>query len=83
MTFKYIYTYEYLDGYSFLYQYCHIPIDNILINNLKEYNPPIMSSACSRINDYNEYIKYQQWFHSSFNKISLDVEFKIWGRKKL
>ena len=83
MTFKYIFAYgnKYISGYDFLYQYCHVPIDNILINKLnekKECNPPILETSWSRIKDYETYLEYQEWFRVKFDQIPLDVEFKIW-----
>lgn len=85
MTFKYIFAYgnKYLNGYDFLYRYCHVPIDNILIEELKSYNPPKLPTAWSRINHYEIYIKYQQWFYTKFNKIPLDIEFRIWKGEKI
>ena len=80
MTFKYIFAYgnKYINGYDFLYQYCHVPIDNILIEELKPHNPPKLLTAWSRIDNYAVYLKYQQWFHKEFKKIPLDIEFKLW-----
>lgn len=83
MSFKYIYTYgdNYLKGYEKIYNYCHVPIDNILLKELKKYEPPKLKTAWSKIPDYKTYLEYQKWFHV-FNKIPLDVEFKIWQGEK-
>ena len=80
MTFKYIFSYgnKYLDGYDNIYQFCHVPLDNILIDELKMYNPPKLQTSWSRINNYETYLKYQNWFRSKFENLPLDVEFKLW-----
>ncbi|AYO14210.1 hypothetical protein D0812_07220 [Vibrio owensii] len=84
MTFKYIYTHgnTYLSGYDFLYKFCHVPIDNILLKELKPYSPPKLETAWSRINSYSTYMEFQDWF-SKFDKLPLDVEFKVWRGEKI
>lgn len=83
MSFKYIYTYggKQLKGYERLYNYCHVPIDNILLKELKKYEPPKLKTVWSRISEYETYLEYQKWFYK-FKKIPLDVEFKVWQGKK-
>ena len=88
MIFKYIFSYgnKYLNGYDKIYQFCHVPLDNILINELKTFDPPKLATSWSRINKYETYIEYQDWFRRKFNDLPLDVEFKLWlgeGRKKM
>ena len=80
MTFKYVYSYgdKYLDGYDELYQFCHVPLDNILIKELKTFNPPKLKTSWSRISNYEIYLEYQDWFRDKFTDLPLDVEFKLW-----
>ena len=85
MTFKYVYSYgnKYLDGYDKLYQFCHVPLDNILIKELKTFNPPKLKTSWSRINNYETYLEYQSWFRDKFTDLPLDVEFRLWLGKGL
>lgn len=85
MTFKYIYTLgkERISGFENfekIYSFCHVPIDNILIEKLfaADYKFPVPESSWSRINDYDEYLKYQTLIRESFNLPPLDVEFHLW-----
>ena len=80
MIFKYIFSYgnKYLNGYDEIYQFCHVPLDNILIDELKKFHPPKLKTSWSRINDYETYIEYQNWFRGKFDNLPLDVEFKLW-----
>lgn len=56
------------------YEFFHVPIDNYIINitNIK------LSVAWSRINDYEEYIKFQKVFSDKYIGIPLDEEFRLW-----
>ena len=80
MIFKYIFSYgqKYLPEYENIYQFCHVPLDNILINELKSYNPPKLQTSWSRINNYETYLEYQNWFRNTFEDLPLDVEFELW-----
>jgi len=80
MILKYIFSYgnKYLCGYDNIYQFCHVPLDNILIDELKIYNPPKLKMAWSRIDNYKVYSEYQDWFRQKFINLPLDVEFKLW-----
>ncbi|MDQ1245348.1 MAG: hypothetical protein QG565_1689 [Campylobacterota bacterium] len=85
MTFKYIFSYgnKYLDGYNEIYQFCHVPLDNILIDALKKFHPPKLKTSWSRIDNYETYIEYQNWFRNKFDNLPLDVEFKLWLQESL
>lgn len=81
MSFKYAFTIgdKRLPGYSRFFQFCHVPLDNIIINRLKSYNPPPLSRSWSRLQDYEEYLHFQQWLRDTFeNSIPLAVEFHMW-----
>lgn len=77
MSLKYIFLYDEskIDGYDSIYQYCHIPIDNIILNKLEYKN---FNTAWSRINDYNEYINFQRYIREVVtDEIPLDFEFRL------
>ena len=56
------------------YEYFHIPIDNYIVDitGIK------LSVAWSRLDDYNEYLKFQKNFRKVYEGIPLDNEFKLW-----
>ncbi|HEY9626224.1 MAG TPA: hypothetical protein V6C84_02895 [Coleofasciculaceae cyanobacterium] len=85
MTLKYIFTCgeERISGFSNAYSYCHIPLDNILIEKLEKYDFPKLSCAWSRINDYGEYLMGQVWVRQTFKAVPLDVEFLLWLGKEV
>lgn len=56
------------------YEFFHVPVDNILLKHEK-YK---LSKAWSRINDYKEYMNFQNFFRNKYSGIPLDIEFKIW-----
>jgi len=57
-----------------VYEYCHVPIDNYILNAVT-YS---FDKAWSRIDNYNDYMKFQKYFREKYKGIPLDVEFKIW-----
>ena len=84
MTFKYVFTYgeNKLPGYAKIYNLCHVPIDNVIFNEIKKNNAPLLSEKWSRIKSYDEYFKLQKWFRDKFvERIPLDVEFELWDGK--
>lgn len=81
MALKYVFTMgeKRLPGYAHVYEFCHIPIDNIIINNLSAFNPPPLSCAWSRMDNYDEYMGFQDWIRKRFKGSSpLAVEFFLW-----
>lgn len=81
MAFKYVYVFgeEKLPGFSSFYDLCHMPIDNIMIKNLAFKHPPPFTHPWSRIESYEEYMKFQCWVRTSFEDSSpLAVEFWLW-----
>jgi hypothetical protein len=84
MTFKYLYMMgeQRLPGFSHLYDFCHVPLDQILIDALRKYGfRPIKS--WSRLNDYEVYLDRQRWVRNQFRLIPLDVEFYLWMGRPL
>ena len=58
-----------------IYEFCHIPIDSYMLN-ITNYQ---MSKPWSKLNDYEEYLQYQEWFRNKYNdEIPLDAEFHLW-----
>ena len=74
MTFKYLHLLDYPQVQS-VYEYCHVPIDSYILN-ATNYT---MIQAWSKLNDYQEYLCYQNWFRKKYpNTIPLDKEFYLW-----
>ena len=58
-----------------VYEYCHIPVDSYMLS-ITNYT---MSQAWSKLNDYSEYLEYQNWFRNNYpDDIPLDKEFYLW-----
>ena len=84
MALKYIYVFgeERLHGYAAHYPFCHVPIDNILLNapEFKELSP--FREAWSRITSYPKYMSFQFAVRSRFpGTAPLAVEFHVWQRR--
>jgi len=81
MIFKYIFTLgeNRLPGFGDVYQFCHVPLDNVLIDQLTKYGFPRLKCAWSRLNNYDEYLSHQLWIRQRFAPLApLDVEFRLW-----
>jgi len=80
MTLKYIFTVgeKRIEGFSFAYPFCHVPLDNILLEQLEKYNFPALKCAWSRLDNYDEYLQRQIWFRERFTLAPMDVEFMLW-----
>ncbi len=80
MTFKYIFVLgkSRVSGFGEWYPYCHVPLDNILLDRLAGYGLPQFECAWSRIDDYDEYLSRQEWIRRRFSLAPLDVEFQLW-----
>jgi hypothetical protein len=85
MTFKYIYVMgERRTGrFRHLYDRCHVPLDNILINALKPHGFLPLGCAWSTLNDYQVYLERQCWIRRHFAIAPLDVEFLLWMDRQL
>jgi hypothetical protein len=87
MSFKYIFTLgeERLSGFRHLYDLCHVPLDNILIDALlRDYDFRPLPCRWSRLNDYDLYLDRQHWIRNHFPLAPLDVEFRLWmGQRPL
>lgn len=80
MSLKYIFTVgeERVPGFQAIYPFCHVPLDSILMQQFKPYQPPSLPERWSRIDDYDQYIRYQHWIREQFTRLPLDIEFLLW-----
>ena len=78
MTLKYIYMFHKKNsGFENLFQFSHIPIDNIILSKL-DYKD--LTSAWSRINNYEEYFKVQKHVRevaANQKMTAFEFEFKL------
>ena len=61
------------------WQYCHVPVDNILLERIEPHDPPRFGCRWSRIDSYERYLDFQNWFRDKFPGIPMDNEWRIWG----
>lgn len=62
------------------YKYFHFPIDNIIQDKLVKQNIPRLKISWSRIDNYADYLNYQERVRTKFSgQIPLDVEFKLFN----
>ena len=60
------------------YQYFHIPIDNIVLDKLAAMSkPPVLNTAWSRIDSFEEYLRFQVWYRTTFAGVPMDNEFTL------
>jgi hypothetical protein len=81
MVFKYVHVFgeDRLPGFVDLYHFGHVPLDRIMLAQLRPYGPPRLSGAWSRIQDYAEYMRFQNWIRERFRgHAPLAVEFHLW-----
>ena len=82
MSLKYVFVFgeQRLSGFARSYPLGHVPIDNIILARLSEYHAPrLSSSSWSRLNEYGEYLSFQQWVRHRFPECApLAVEFHLW-----
>ncbi|RKY91041.1 MAG: hypothetical protein DRQ13_11910, partial [Ignavibacteriae bacterium] len=66
------------------YEYFHIPIDNIVQNELAKIGIPKFKMAWSKLDSYEEYLDYQKKVRGLIkNQIPMDFEFKLFNKSKL
>ena len=80
MTLKYVFTLgeARLPSYEPVYPYCHVPLDNILLERLRKYGFPALDCAWSRLDNYDDYLQRQDWIRQRFAMAPMDVEFLLW-----
>lgn len=83
MALKYIYVFgeARLPGYAGLYGFCHVPIDNIVLNSSEFEGLAQFCEAWSRITRYSDYFAFQVAVRKRFpSSPPLAVEFRVWQR---
>jgi len=85
MTLKYIFTVgeQRITGFEPVYPYCHVPFDNVLLEQLQKYDFPALNCPWSRLDNYGEYLEKQKWVRQKFSLLPLDVEFLLWLGKEI
>ncbi len=88
MALKYAVTFgdEHIPGISRFFRLCHVPIDNIILQEIAALGGPPISVPWSRLVDYSEYFSLQTWIRRIFpDEEPLAVEFRLWkeGMEKL
>jgi len=85
MTFKYIFVMgdQRIGGFDHLYDFCHVPLDNVLLEAIDEHHFQPLDCAWSQLDDYRAYLERQRWFRTRFDIAPLDVEFFLWLGKPL
>ncbi len=80
MTLKYVFTLgeERLPGYERVYPFCHVPLDNVMLERLADYDFPPLPCAWSRLDSYDEYMDRQRWIRERFPLAPMAVEFRLW-----
>lgn len=81
MTLKYVFVFGSvrLPGYEAIYRFCHVPIDNIILESQTFGGIRTFTKRWSRITDYNEYLSFQRAVRERFPESSpLAVEFWVW-----
>ncbi len=81
MAFKYVHVFgeKHVPGFARLYAFGHVPLDNIMLDRLRQYGAPRLSGPWSRLRDYREYLDFQHWIRQRFpDSTPLAVEFHLW-----
>ncbi|HKP42105.1 hypothetical protein [Mycobacterium sp.] len=60
------------------WDYCHVPVDNILLGKIAGHEPPRFGCWWSRIDDYQRYRHFQDWFRNEFPGAPMDNEWRLW-----
>jgi hypothetical protein len=81
MALKYVFDFgeDRLPGYARVFALAHIPLDNIILDQLRPYGVPRLGSSWSRVASYEEYMSIQRWVRGVFpNSAPLAVEFALY-----
>ena len=78
MTLKYLYVLV-PDVVEPFYRFLHIPLDNYIMDIAKkQYGVSSLTTAWSRISDYQDYLDYEQKLMEVIDEVPLNWEFKKW-----
>ena len=81
MALKYVFAFgeDRLPGYAAVFELAHIPLDSIIVDQLRGYGMPRLPTRWSRLAEYEEYMGIQRWVRSAFpGSAPLAVEFVLW-----
>ncbi len=81
MALKYVFVFgeDRLPEYASVFEFAHIPLDNIILDQLSPYKVPRLTTRWSRLSSYDEYMDIQRWVRSTFpGSAPLSVEFALW-----
>jgi len=81
MALKYVFAFgeDRVAGFAGVFGMAHIPLDNIILDQLRGYGVPRLSTRWSRLAEYEEYMDIQRWVRSTFpGSAPLAVEFTLW-----
>jgi hypothetical protein len=81
MALKYVFAFgeDRLPGYAGVFGLAHIPLDNIILDQLRGYGMPRLPTRWSRLAEYEQYMVIQRWVRSTFSgSAPLAVEFALW-----
>jgi hypothetical protein len=81
MSFKYAVTFgeDRITGTSRVFPWLHVPIDNVILDELKVRGAPQLKAPWSRLARYSEYLSLQQWIRREFPaEAPLNVDFRLW-----
>ncbi len=81
MALKYVFAFgeDRLPGYTGAFDLAHIPLDNIILGQLRGFGMPRLTIRWSRLAEYEEYMGIQRWVRLAFPESApLAVEFTLW-----
>ncbi len=83
MSLKYVVVFgdDRIRGGVRVFPWLHVPIDNIVLEQLHERGAPSLKERWSRIAEYPVYFELLKWIRESFpSEEPLAVEFRIWKK---
>jgi hypothetical protein len=81
MALKYVFVFgeARLPGFAPVFELAHIPLDNIILTQLRPHGVPRLTASWARVSSYEDYMGIQRWVRSAFpDSAPLAVEFALW-----
>lgn len=81
MTLKYIAALgsERVPGFAGVYAWCHVPLDNIVLEELRKRGFEPFECAWSQLTRYRSYMRCQNWIRYKWpGRPGLEVEYDLW-----